>query len=346
MVNKNIHARIKSVIAPLYYLLFDVIDFKGKNRLVTNVSLKNTHKGKRDFLVCSGSSINDIDLKFLENEETMCIGQMYLHRSLSELKPKMFLLGETYKNIINNKNYIHQYKNPVFPEFKDRDYFDKYNEYLKSEGSRDSWYCNQIDQSFKEGSTVFVKSEDYAFVKQKKLYLNKKVVYTKYAGISNKNEFTIDDLDLTKRMFSFNAGSITCALTTLMYMGFSEIYLLGAGYTMKPRLELHFYDNYIFPKEMGYEKALIKANEIISAHNKYFKSNIKLFKLYEKDGYYYSQFVQEFKDDENSMAHKQINNLANANNIKIRNVVPDGFESPIYEKIYWNEVEDILKKRV
>jgi len=336
---------IKYFSAPFYYAAYDFVDFKGAKNLKKNIKLKNSYKDKRAFLICSGSSLNYVDLSLLMNEETMCIGHLYMNKSIHKLNPKMFLLGETYKGLRNREDLIHQYNNPVFPEFKDRDYFDKYNEYLKNENSRDIWYCNQINQCFKEGSTIFVKSEDYSFVKKNNLYLNKKVVYTKYAGLSRKKEFTLDDFDFTKRMYSFNAGSVTCALTTLINLGFKEIYLLGAGYTMKPRLELHFYNNYIFPIEKGYEKALSNANEIIDSHNKYFNSNIKLFKLYEKDGYYHSQYVQDFKDDENSFSHKQVNNLAKSNNIKIINVVPDGFESPIYEKATWNQVKDVLKDK-
>jgi len=345
MYFKNIKTLLKKIIAPLYYFLYDNLDFKGKRLLKRNVSLKNCHDGKRVFLVCSGSSINGIDLSLLENEETMCVGHFYHHKLVSKLNPKMFLLGETYKNIINRKDYIDQYNNLDNEDFKDSEYLVKHKEFLKNENSRDYWYCNQIDQSFKEGSTIFVKSEDHSFVKKNNLYLDKKVVYTKYAGLSRKKEFSLDDFDLTKRMYTFNAGSVTCALTTLINLGFKEIYLLGAGYTMKPRLELHFYNNYIFPIEKGYEKALSNANRIIDSHNKYFKSNIKLFKLYEKDGYYHSQYVQDFKDDENAFSHKQVHNLAKSNNIKIINVVPDGFESPIYEKATWNQVKDVLKDK-
>ena len=36
--------------------------------------------------------------------------------------------------------------------------------------------------------------------------------------------------------------------------------------------------------------------------------------------------------------HHIINEFAESNNVKIYNIVPDGFESPIYEKVTWEYV--------
>jgi hypothetical protein len=335
--------KAKGILAPLFYIIFDIVDFDGRKLLMKNSKINKIHSGERAFLICSGSSLNYIDISRLREEQTMCIGHMYLHNLITELDPKMFLLGETYKGIRYDQKKIKP-KAQLFPEYKDKVYNVKYNRYLYDKTARDYLYCNNIDQSFPENSIIFAKAEDYPFIEKNGFYKNKQVIYAKYTGFNYRNDRLIEDFDLTRRTFTYNAGSVTSALIALIYMGFKEIYLLGAGYTSKPRLEFHFYDNFIFQKSLGYEVAYQKAFSLIETINKENKVDVKLFGLFEKGDYYHAQYVQEFKDDDNSNAHRQLNNMAQANGICIKNIVPQGFESPIYEKISWDEVVKHISK--
>ena len=113
---------------------------------------------------------------------------------------------------------------------------------------------------------------------------------------------------------------------------------------MKPNLQLHFYDNYIIPENLGLEQAKKIGNSIAKPHSESYKKKIKLFNLYKKNKHYHCQLVTEHDDKSSlSRAHYNINKMAIKNNIKIFNVVPDGFESPIYKKISQNELKNFVK---
>jgi hypothetical protein len=324
--------------------LKDWLDLSGNRLLRKNKSLKNFYTNKRVFLICSGSSINYIDLSLLKNEETMCVGHFYHDETVAPLEPKMFLLGETYKNIDKNERiYALKLKNPLHDKYKIPNFLAKHSDFLRDQENRKLWYCNQIDRSFMAGSKIFATAEDHSFIHQNGLYKDKQIVYTKYSSVSSKKKFTLDDFDLTKRMYAFNAGSVACALMSLMHLGFKDIFLVGAGYTMSPRLVLHYYDNYVFPSELGFERSKQLAEAIALDHNKIYKSSMYLYNMYEANGLYHAQFVEEFKEDQNSSAHEQISSFAKANNIRIRNIVPAGFESPIYEKATWENVKDLMR---
>ena len=47
----------------------------------------------------------------------------------------------------------------------------------------------------------------------------------------------------------------------------------------------------------------------------------------------------------NKDKHRILNNYAKSQGVKIYNIVPDGFESPIYEKTTWQEVESKILPR-
>jgi hypothetical protein len=61
--------------------------------------------------------------------------------------------------------------------------------------------------------------------------------------------------------------------------------------------------------------------------------------LLEKDDLYRAICVKKVNDDWAPWkSDRLINNYANSQNVKIKNIVPDNFESPVYEKISWEDV--------
>jgi len=150
--------------------------------------------------------------------------------------------------------------------------------------------------------------------------------------------------DLTQRI-TFLEGSIFFSIAALMYMGFKEIYLCGAGYTYEPVNAFHFYDNFIFPKSMGKENAEIEARKANDIRNQEVSSNCEYYGLSEKDNFYRGIYIERMDHDPHKEAHRILNDFATAQGVKIYNIVPDGFESPVYEKITWQELESgILSK--
>ena len=121
-------------------------------------------------------------------------------------------------------------------------------------------------------------------------------------------------------------------------MGFKEIYLCGAGYTYTPIYQLHFYDNYAFPKSLGNVKAENEAKKVVGPLNKERNTNIEYYGIMKKGDVYRGIYVQ--KGDVNRKKHMVLNEYSRLQGVKIINIVPDGFESPVYEKTTWEEVID------
>jgi hypothetical protein len=55
------------------------------------------------------------------------------------------------------------------------------------------------------------------------------------------------------------------------------------------------------------------------------------------------RYINNFKKDHAYFQNKLINDYAIAKGVNIKNIIPEGFESPVFEKISWVEVQKILK---
>ncbi len=137
----------------------------------------------------------------------------------------------------------------------------------------------------------------------------------KYTGISELNchyvtggsekEFQKQiDYDLTKPLNSM-LGVIYFMIAASIYMGCKEIYLLGCGWTYQPVELGHFYDS---SDELG-------------------KLDIK-----------------NYENQKVESAHQWLYSFAKSMDVEIYNVTPDGYESPIYQKISLDAVYQGLNK--
>ena len=200
-------------------------------------------------------------------------------------------------------------------------------------------FYREIDERLEDSTILILHSDNYKYINNN-FFKNK----TKYFVKGKKYLHVIEGVpykiiaDLTKRSIS-GGGSVFFSILTLMYMGFKEIYLCGAGYTYEPISHYHFYDNFVFPKSMGRKKAELEARKAIDDRNRKMGSTLEYYGLFEKDNLYRGVYIIRKDHDPNKDKHRILNNYARSQGVKIYNIVPDGFESPIYEKITWQEVE-------
>lgn len=310
---------------PYYYGLKDLI-YKHNDRFLNkNHSLKDKYIGKRVFLLLSGESLSNIDIPRLKSEYTFGLGFLFLHKEIVDL-PLTFFQGIEGKAKLD-KPFAHGSHN--WPE----------NLIL-------SGYINQFYVALREivinflrkGTIIFLNAESIKYFKKLNLFNidHENIFYVKYMGGLHSDMFP--RLDLTKRFVGGSAGIIDSILI-LIFMGFKEIYLCGAGYTYRPLYMLHFYDNHVFPITMSKERAILEAKNVVIPHNKKWNSNIKYYGIWEKDNLYRGIYTGEFCENApDIIKHKKINDYAKSLGIRILNIVPDKFESPIYEKITWEEV--------
>ena len=121
-----------------------------------------------------------------------------------------------------------------------------------------------------------------------------------------------------------------------LYMGFKELYLIGCDYTYEPTREYHFYNQLCISKSINKEIAIQWSKKIAKANN------FEVFNIGEDDNYYKPLFVKYNYSKEKYLVVK---NFAESIGVKIYNIVPDEFKSPIYPGFSWDTfVKNVLKK--
>ena len=213
-------AKIKKIIKQLYQIFED---FKYVGILKKNKSLKNLYEDQKCFILGTGASLNRIDIGKLNKEHSFGCNFLFKHKDFSQLNPSFFAsipplwaMRRTLKTI-HPKNY--------FPALE--------------------------ASCLNNNAKVFFHSSCKNFIKKNKFLIEKDVYYVKFAYL---NDFISIQLnDLTKRI-TFKDGAFSFMIATSIYMGFSELYLCGCGYTYQPRHEFHFYDIPSFSREIPKSK--------------------------------------------------------------------------------------------
>jgi len=316
--------KIKDLLRPGYYFCKDIIDFKGRERLKKNIVLNDLYLGKRIFLLLTGESLQQIDISKLKNEYTFGAGLIFVHGDIGKIDLTFYM------NIDASNSIAFMMDSPYWPK-----------SYLGPLGSEGIVQCyREIDKRLGNKTILILHSDNYKCIENNNFFKDKTAYFVK----GKKDLHVVEKVpykiiaNLTRRSIS-GGGSVFFSILTLMYMGFKEIYLCGAGYTYEPRYVLHFYDHYALPKSMGREKAELEARKAIDIYNKKWSSNFEYYGLFEKDNFYRGIYTNKMNYDPSKDTHRILNNYARLQGVKIYNIVPDGFESPIYEKITWQEVE-------
>ncbi len=315
MINKAM-----DLLRPAYYSCKDFFDFQGAKILKKNIKLYDRYLDKRVFLLFTGESLERINITKLKNEYTCGMPFIFLHEEVRDVNLTFYM------SVVSNRSF---YLNSVWPK---PCFGLPGDERMKA-------YYEEIDKSLKDETILILHSDNYSPIEANKFLKNK----TKYFVKGEKDLHIVEEqykiaADLTKRRIS-GGGIAFFSTLIMMYMGFKEIYLCGAGYTYEPVYELHFYDNLVFPISMGRERAENEARRIMDDRNKRHGAILEYYGLFEKNNFYRAVCVQRKDRDPLKDRYRILNNYAKSQGVKIYNIVPDGFESPVYEKITWQEVE-------
>lgn len=312
----NLHT-LKETIRPIYHYLSDLIDWKGHSLLKNNEKLKDLHKNKRCFIIATGASLLELDLSKLKNEFTFGFNFIFLHEEFMKKNLKYYLIGDVYKNVSNNL---------CFPKALN----------IKKRSDQPFTMFSEMFKMNDDTTLIINRKNASAVNKHFKAHAKRPYYFKPNIGLL-KND-CIPDIDLKKR-FVTHPGSIFMAIQIAIYMGFKEIYLAGAGYSYYPANEYHFYDSFEADAKLGYDEAEESAKLYISQRNKKSSGKLEYLRLVRNKEKYYGIFSQKKSlDDEQYKVHSKIKSIAESNGVKILNIVPDGYESPIYEKISWEKV--------
>lgn len=276
--------------------LFDLIQ---GDILKENISLKDIYKGKRCFIMGTGSSLNDIDFSLLADEYSFSCNYIFDHHDINKLKLKFYAVIDSIYSI-STISYNHGSLPPeiLYPK---------------------------IDSMLSDPTTLFfINISARRFINKLKLFYNRHVYYIKQSlpmelAKTQSNE-------LTERI-TFADGSIYFMMAAAIYMGFKELYLCGCGYTYSPIACLHFYDKIpTIPNDISKDERVKILDNVAASYN-------AIVYNYDKP-----LFIYDTPQDQKR--HIIIKDFAISNGVRICNIVPDGFESPIYEKVSWEYVRN------
>lgn len=196
---RSIALRLQEVLPPsVYRMLLHIFTqlffliYARKNILKKNRALKGAGKGKRAFLLATGPSINQENLKLLAGEDCFSISNFYLHPDIQTINP-LFHGFAPYHEPMILENYV---------------------EWLR-----------QADSALPRHTKILLGHKTFDIVQKFGLFPEREIYYLYLAPSAKKNS-----VNLEQPILAPQTGPLLL-LPLLIYMGYEHIYLLGCDHT-------------------------------------------------------------------------------------------------------------------
>jgi hypothetical protein len=181
-----IYRSLLPVVAELKFL-----SYAHKDILENNRTLEGMGKGKRAFLLATGPSINQENLKLLAGEDCFSISNFFLHNDIQTINPAFQGFAPYHKPLI----------------------LENYVEWLR-----------QADNSLPKRTKIVLGHKTYDIVQNYGLFPDREVYYL-FLGSSERR-----CIDLLKPVIGPITGPLLM-IPLMIYMGYEQIYLLGCDHT-------------------------------------------------------------------------------------------------------------------
>lgn len=301
----NRFKKFKSYARPVYHALQDI---QLRGLLAPNATLHNIHSGKRCIVFGTGSSLIDMDLSVFANEYTFSCNEIFQHRDFSKLNLDFYTVVEPFYGRMYGAKYLEDiYK--LYAEINNA--FRDKNPIMFFDATLHQYFR---EQHFLEGKRLH-------YVLPKEPVAAARVL----AG------------DFTKRI-TFADGAIFTMIAASIYMGFSEIYLVGCGYTCKPVHQFHFYDHPHFSASLT-EQQRKEWVDVFLQNN----PQSEIYRQREVEGEVRLTVVSRRPDDFYRQ-HRVVKKYAESQGVRIINAIPEGFESPVYDSVSVDYLADTIIK--
>lgn len=214
-----------------------------------NDRLKDSHLNDRCFIVGTGPSIKEQDLKLLKDEIVIGVSGLFQHKDIDIINPKYYILP------------------PVFRCHSE--YYDEEN-FI-------SWLRN-MDKSLKDTTIMILDIGDERYIKKYKIFKNKEIIWKNYLPWDI--EQSIDNINILS-MPSISSVSES-AIQSALYLGFEKNYILGFDHSWFDDIWEHFSDDYM--KDFDEEKlknckVWVDSEHEMNRHAKIFNKYKKLYAL-------------------------------------------------------------------
>ncbi|WP_428079421.1 hypothetical protein [Candidatus Pelagibacter sp.] len=237
------------------YLKIEFIFFTKKEILNKNIILKNSLKTKkRAFILATGPSLLDCDLKLLKNEDCYSLSNFFLHEDIEYIKPKLHFFAP-YHDLIPIENWVR--------------------------------WLHLADTKLPKDTSIVLNHSDKKLITKNNIFSVREKYFIYLSSFASKKNF-----DVLKPIYGAQTGPLMI-LPYLFYLGYKEIYLLGcdANNLKNYNFEVeNFYDNSLDIRKVATKpwgggiikelKANITAFEQFNDYSKLAKkNNIKIFNL-------------------------------------------------------------------
>lgn len=206
--------------------------------LHANARLKGRGNGKKAFLIGTGPSLKTMDLKKLEGQDCFSVSNFYLHEHIDIVKPKLHFFAP-YHLPLDRNNFV-------------------------------DW-LRDADARLPAETNMVLGLSDYEMVRGHKIFENREKYYLYLSPVASSSA-----VDLEKPVLRPQTSPLMI-LPVLIYMGYSEIYLLGCDHNVlryyREDIE-HFYDVKKDVRIGASDKSTW--SDIITQH----ESSVKVFRQY------------------------------------------------------------------
>lgn len=254
MLNNFLNSLIPQILLIKLFKIRRYFQFwKFKKLVAKNVKLKDIHKGERCFLLGSGPSIKKENLLLLKDEIVFALNNFYVHEDFTEImsgnKPKYYMTA------------------PIHPPQTD----DEWKRWFKDMESKMPKKVNMIF-----GLSAYKKNIKYIFDRYEIFKREKINWYFAGIGLDKFYKFKSRDIDFVNPIWSASTVS-TYAILAAIYMGFSEIYLLGVdhNYVCLGDEENHrFYKSSIHQKDEIKRMKLKKSEQFMATSHVFYEKEL------------------------------------------------------------------------
>ena len=280
-----------------------------------NETLRNKHHGQKAFLFATGTSILGLDLSKFNGEVTIGCNDIFRHPSFSSFDLKYYVCGVPFRRW--------RQLGPRFTHEHHHQYFANIDAAFRHKHTTHLYHATILKYLEKRG--LLSRASRYYFLRKSSL-----------------EDAAEQVIDLTKPG-TFCDGGLTIMIALAIYMGCKEIHLFGCGYTYSPVQAFHFYNCMRCSQKLNSIERDVMMNSFRLTHpeagfSQMEATNIRLNdKEFLVDFSYYKNMEVGHVDDFYK-THRIILKFAESNGVRIYNVVPAGYDSPVYKKDLTNYV--------
>jgi len=202
------------LIPPSLFEILNNLKFKLVNQEIKALDendLKDCEKGKRCFIVGTGSSIQEQNLKLLKDEIVIGVSGLFKHKHIEILSPKYYV-------------------NP--PIFKSHSQYYEKNEFMQ--------YLRDMDAALSDNTIMFFDRSDKKHITDNNIFEKKKIFWVNYSSWKNKKKINLK-LSNMPSIWSVSESAIQIAIL----LDFKEIYLLGFDHNWFEGNFIYFTNDYL-----------------------------------------------------------------------------------------------------